>query len=479
MGMSGRNNQEDDREFEYDVCFSFAGEDRAYVEQVAKELRGAGVKVFYDLYEKTSLWGKDLYVHLDEVYRHKARYCVMFISEYYARKLWTNHERKSAQARAFSENREYILPARFDDTEVPGLPPTVGYISLGDLPPDYLADLVKRKLEAAREHEERKPAAEVNKIKRDQPPTLRTSLSPIEKLQEYLVDDRYRIALYQLIVDQREALVAQLSEDEFPLKGRAPIDEVRARMQKYESLIIPALDFFITGCRWSTPGQISHWAEFIERVANSNGRRYGEFNEIWVRLRLYPTLVLVYAAGMICVANGRYDMLNALFNTKIINRNTGEDMPLILAMSVHDILAKEIAGELPGHERQYTPMSNHLFDLLKGHLLKHLLDERKYETYFDRFEFLLAAVYADVREKENTRKYGGDSIFGKFWGPIGRFGWLKNIALKVPCEDLANEAKELGSKWPPLAAGMFGGSADRFLEIYNAIIKLTHEIGWH
>ena len=116
--------------FEWDICLSFAGEDRPYVEQVAEALRASRVRVFYDKYEQAALWGKDLYVHLDEVYRTKARFCVMFASKHYAEKLWTNHERSSAQARAFKENKEYILPARFDDTEIPGLLPTIGYLSL-------------------------------------------------------------------------------------------------------------------------------------------------------------------------------------------------------------------------------------------------------------------------------------------------------------------------------------------------------------
>ena len=118
---------------EYDVALSFAGEDRTFVEQVEKHLTAAGVKVFYDRNEEVDLWGKDLYTHLDSIYRQRARYCVMFISQAYARKVWTNHERESAQARAFSENAEYILPARFDDTEIPGVRPTTGYIDLRNI----------------------------------------------------------------------------------------------------------------------------------------------------------------------------------------------------------------------------------------------------------------------------------------------------------------------------------------------------------
>src|SRR5215475_8969259 len=126
-------------DFEYDVCLSFAGENRSYVTRVATYLKAKGTRVFYDLYEQTQLWGKDLYAHLDDIYRNKARFCVMFISEAYGRKLWTNHERQSAQARAFRSNREYILPARFDATAIPGIRNTVGYIDLKNYTPTAFA----------------------------------------------------------------------------------------------------------------------------------------------------------------------------------------------------------------------------------------------------------------------------------------------------------------------------------------------------
>lgn len=130
----------------YDVALSFAGEDRTYVETVASILKTRGVRVFYDDYEKVDLWGKDLYEHLAAVYSSQARFTVMFISKHYAAKVWTRHERRSAQARALSENREYILPARFDDTEVEGLLPTIGYVDLRRTTPEQLADLIVGKL---------------------------------------------------------------------------------------------------------------------------------------------------------------------------------------------------------------------------------------------------------------------------------------------------------------------------------------------
>jgi hypothetical protein len=131
---------------EFDIALSFSGENRDYVDQVANLLRDSGVKVFYDLFEEENLWGKNLYDYLSDIYMNKALYTIMFISEHYARKMWTNHERQSMQARAFQESQEYILPARFDDTAIPGVLPTVGYISLANRSPDKFVEVIHKKL---------------------------------------------------------------------------------------------------------------------------------------------------------------------------------------------------------------------------------------------------------------------------------------------------------------------------------------------
>jgi hypothetical protein len=136
----------DESEWEYDVCLSYAGEQRRYVEQVAARLRQAAIRVFYDEYEKVALWGQDLYERLDQVYRRTARYCVLFASADYARKIWPDHERRSVMARALHDSNIYLLPVRFDDTEIPGLRPTIGYIDLRLTTPAELADHILEKL---------------------------------------------------------------------------------------------------------------------------------------------------------------------------------------------------------------------------------------------------------------------------------------------------------------------------------------------
>ena len=125
---------------------SFAGEERDYVESVATYLNKHGVIVFYDKNEQATLWGKDLTEYFDTVYRKMGRFCVMFVSESYARNMWASEERRSAFARSMEQRSEYILPARFDDTDIPGLRPTVAYVDISSMPPVDLGDLILQKL---------------------------------------------------------------------------------------------------------------------------------------------------------------------------------------------------------------------------------------------------------------------------------------------------------------------------------------------
>ena len=132
-------------DYEFDVALSFAGEDREYVERVAVALRDSRVRLFYDKFEEIDLWGRNLADHHGQVYS-SSRYVVIFVSKYYAQKAWPNHERKHAQARALENQEDIILPARFDDTEIPRLPHTISYINLNKLTPEEFAEKVIRKL---------------------------------------------------------------------------------------------------------------------------------------------------------------------------------------------------------------------------------------------------------------------------------------------------------------------------------------------
>jgi hypothetical protein len=115
----------------FDVAISFSGAQRSLALELAEILRGAGHSVFYDDFFPEQLWGKNLANFFDEIFRKRARYCVIFVSKDYQNGKWTIHEARSAQARALEEKgAEYILPIKVDGTELEGLLPTIGYVSV-------------------------------------------------------------------------------------------------------------------------------------------------------------------------------------------------------------------------------------------------------------------------------------------------------------------------------------------------------------
>ena len=83
---------------------------------------------------------------LPRIYARESAAVVVFVSAEYAAGTWTRLERRAALARAVAEAGVYVLPARFDDSELPGLLPDVVTVDLRRHTPQQFADLVAAKL---------------------------------------------------------------------------------------------------------------------------------------------------------------------------------------------------------------------------------------------------------------------------------------------------------------------------------------------
>ena len=130
----------------WDVALSFAGAQRDYVGQVAAALKARGIRCFYDADEQVRLWGTHLAEELPRIYAQESAAVVVFISADYAGPGWTRLERRAALARAVAEAGVYVLPARFDDSQLPGLLPDVGTVDLRRYTPEQFAGLVAEKV---------------------------------------------------------------------------------------------------------------------------------------------------------------------------------------------------------------------------------------------------------------------------------------------------------------------------------------------
>lgn len=122
------------RKFEYDVCLSFAGEQRQLAEQLASVLRNEWtLSVFYDDYHKLKLWGNDLFNYLYDIYSSRSQFCVILFSDEYLKKNWTRHELRAAQSRFLKERSTYVLPVLVEErVELPREFEAISHVSLAN-----------------------------------------------------------------------------------------------------------------------------------------------------------------------------------------------------------------------------------------------------------------------------------------------------------------------------------------------------------
>jgi hypothetical protein len=145
-GANGGADADARPEWRWDVALSFAGAQRPYVERVASALKARRVRCFYDADEQIELWGKYLAEELPAIYGEQAAAAAVFVSAEYAARDWTRLERRAALNRAVRERREYVLPARFDDTPLPGLLSDMVAVDLRGRPPEQFAAMIADKL---------------------------------------------------------------------------------------------------------------------------------------------------------------------------------------------------------------------------------------------------------------------------------------------------------------------------------------------
>jgi hypothetical protein len=137
--------------FEYDVALSFAEEERVFAKELAHMLGAENTNVLLDEYQAVELGGSDFVTHIAEIFRTKARYCVMLISQHYPLKKWTAAERTFTQAHALRDADEYIIPIQLDDVEVAGIREAPGYRDFREHTLESIVILLKEKLAATRD----------------------------------------------------------------------------------------------------------------------------------------------------------------------------------------------------------------------------------------------------------------------------------------------------------------------------------------
>ncbi|MFC8298390.1 TIR domain-containing protein [Micromonospora orduensis] len=131
----------------FDVVISFSGADRAVAQEIRDRLVAAGLRVFFDSDYRHDLLGEDLAILLQDIYFQRSRFAVAILSKSFLESDWAgNWEWKAVLARMNRQREGYLLPYFLEEVKVPGLNPTIGYVSAATTSPTQFADIVARKV---------------------------------------------------------------------------------------------------------------------------------------------------------------------------------------------------------------------------------------------------------------------------------------------------------------------------------------------
>jgi hypothetical protein len=292
-------------------------------------------------------------------------------------------------------------------------------------------------------------------------------MTNVETTKELLSEPRFRIRLYDHVLDQVRGTLSATSEEFFSNTGSWSLDEFIDRLHRYEGASLDLLH---------TQALIAFWGEPFQQqlITLAPKRLAGQFVpqsglSAWLALRWYPISLLLYSGGIAAVSARRYTNLKEMLLLSIEDPAKRIRQPLVTAATSPMLDLQDAFKMMPEHDRAFTPRSEYLHTFLRPVLDTALSLDSEYEACFDEFEILYALEHAHQRSLHD----------GGFWGPPGRFGWKYERGQNgSPYHSLISEAKEAGSSWGPVKGGLFGGSIDRYLDLSAKYAEHLGQLHW-
>jgi len=308
---------------------------------------------------------------------------------------------------------------------------------------------------------------------------LSTSVA-IARLKRYLSTDSYKISLSDLVSNETERTYRAITDTRFPLQASANLtgDTILKRMQLYTSEIGILLAIQVCGSYWATQSQGGIFLRSLKRIADQNGPEAGRV--VWLSLRRYPSLVLLYGMGLGALASSNYRFLKNLLDLGLRVDSYKPDESTAVTLYTQKILANDVQRLLPGRESDHTPLSDLLFEILRDPLRPYLADDALYEATFDWLEFLFCLAYLDLQvTRSQLREDKAKDPNTYYWAPFGRFAWKeleRSVMQKTePAKDGTLPANVVAALQAGFCEAGDGTGTDKYLDIRAALGRFL----WH
>jgi hypothetical protein len=227
--------------------------------------------------------------------------------------------------------------------------------------------------------------------------------------KRYIVKSEDRILLHDLAIKEAERAYAAMDPSVFHARHVGNVaTEAANRFHLYENSTEVLLSIMITGCYWGQEEHTYLWQKVLKRLGDPPGSPDGLV--AWVALRFYPATLLMYAGGIAAIAGRRFQNLACVLSVTF--RTPYEDREEVAArrFSASQVLRDGLHKFVPGKENHRTPLSDHLFEVLREPFRETVPADDDYDEAFLMFEYLQGLLVWSSSP--------GRSL-------IGRAGWKK------------------------------------------------------
>jgi hypothetical protein len=297
----------------------------------------------------------------------------------------------------------------------------------------------------------------------------------INSTKRLLSREEFRIQLADLVTHEANRLLERIDQEVITPEGQWSSAEFQDRVTKYESAVEPVARMVGVLGRWGDGSEVGLVLDLINVLHEHSLKERGGL-VIWLRLRSYPTVLVLTAYAIALTRSQRWKDMRTFFNSEIISEG-GERERLVEALFLNawDFgRQNDVWRNLEGLENRKTALSDHLFDIFADWSSSFVDLTSNFELLHLRHELLGSLIHVEASNIEALEKSEVDNTpTGWVWVPIGRLSWqgskMSRLFEEIQSEPLVSAL---------LAAGFAKGDT-RFLELaLNNFSRISSRIRW-
>lgn len=280
-----------------------------------------------------------------------------------------------------------------------------------------------------------------------------------ENVKQYIVEDKYRIKLHDLIHNEVESLFEKLGSEgdkrAAEPKHSTVTDDL---MKRYEAASSVAMSLLVTGAMWGGSGESDLWTYIVERTCRLEPYTGGYV--ALKKLNQYVSMRLFHAGLISAIFKNNLELFVALMTTE--THVEGHRHPAYFNLYTDHVINDECwkvwsAAAARTSANGYRNPGEYLFANLRSPLLEYIPNDDVYRAIVCKVDYIVSLAAGDLAKEAQGQQF--DWVYGNLWTRKDRRTnelyeeWLNRIGQRQP-------------EWTMLTdAGMFGGKHQRLIDI--------------